>query len=116
MKISKATCMMVTAGFAWIVGLSPASAQSGSRPAPPSAAASPPARAPAATVTVSTPDYTETRTGGDQVVTFPGDELPADGPNPYGDTVRRPPGVMRQGLVKPRLNFVSELVKSVENL
>ncbi len=116
MKISKAICAMVAAGFTCFAGLSPASAQSASRPDTPSAAASGPARASAATVTVSTRDYTETRTGGDQVVTFPGDELPADGPNPYGDTIRRPPGVMRQGLVKPRLNFVSELVKSVENL
>lgn len=116
MKISKVTMMVSAAGFAWIAGISTASAQSGSRPATPSAAASPAARAPAATVTVSTRDYTETQTGGDQVVTFPGDELPADGPNPYGDMIRRPPGVMRHGLVKPRLNFVSELVKSVENL
>ncbi len=68
------------------------------------------------TVVVSTPAYTETRVGGDQVVTFPGDELPGAGPSPYGDTVRRPPGVLGHGLVTPRLNFVSELLKSVEHL
>lgn len=75
-----------------------------------------PGRAPASTTVVRTRDYTETQLQGNQVVEFPGDELGTDGPSIYGDTVRRPPGVIRHGLLQPRLNFVSELVKSVENL
>jgi len=73
-----------------------------------------PATAPTATVT--TADYTEQRVGGDQVVTFPGDTLPGDNNSAYGFTVRRPPGVLRANLIRPRVNFVSELLKSVENL
>jgi hypothetical protein len=65
---------------------------------------------------VSTADYRESRVDGDQVVEFPGDPLGTDGPSIYGDVVRRPPGVIRMGLVRLRLNFVTELVKSVENL
>jgi len=75
-----------------------------------------PKPAPAAATTVTTADYTEQRVGGDQVVTFPGDTLPGDNNSAYGFTVRRPPGVLRQGLIRPRVNFVSELLKSVENL
>ena len=74
------------------------------------------AAAPPSTTVVSTADYTEQQVDGGQVVTFPGDELPADLGGPYGDMIRRPPGVLRVGLVRPRLNFVSELLKSVENL
>jgi hypothetical protein len=68
------------------------------------------------TVAVSTPDYTERLVGGDQVVEFPGDDLPADPLDAYGDMVLRPPRVLRAGLVRPRLNFVPELLKTVENL
>ncbi len=89
---------------------------SGSAFAQSSSSAAPAGRTPASTVVVSTSDYTETRVAGDQVVTFPGDELPGTGPSPYGDTIRRPPVVMRHGLITPRLNFVSELLKSVEHL
>lgn len=87
-----------------------ASAQTPARPSAPAA------RPSGSTTVVSTADYTETRVGGDQVVSFPGDELGTDGPSIYGDVVRRPPGVVRHGLIRPRLNFVTELVKSVENL
>jgi hypothetical protein len=71
---------------------------------------------PAPTTTIRTAEYTEQITAGDQVVTFPGDELPAQGPSYYGDTVRRPPGVTRLLLIRPRLNFIPELQKSVEAL
>jgi hypothetical protein len=87
-------------------------AQASASPAP-----AKPAAAPAATTsTVTTGDYTEQRTGGDQVVEFKGDQLPGDVNSAYGFTVRRPPGVLRAGLIRPRVNFVSELLKSVENL
>jgi hypothetical protein len=58
----------------------------------------------------------EQRVDGNQVVTFPGDPLPGDQNSAYGFTVRRPPGVIRALLIRPRMNFVSELLKSVENL
>ena len=54
--------------------------------------------------------------GGDQVVKFTGDELVGPNGGAYGDVIRRPPGVTRLGLIRPRMNFVSELLKSVENL
>lgn len=71
----------------------------------------------AQTPTHSTPDYTEhATTQGDQVVTFGGDQLAGDPNSAYGFTLRRPPGVLRLLLLRPRVNFVNELVKSVENL
>lgn len=74
-------------------------------------------KAPAASTTVKTAEYTEQRTvGGDQVVSFPGDELPGDVNSAYGFLIRRPPGVLRANLIRPRVNFVSEMLKSVENL
>ena len=74
------------------------------------------AQAPLPSTPVTTADYTEQRTGGDQVVTFTGDPLKGDENSAYGFTIRRPPGVLRAGLIRPRVNFVSELLKSVENL
>ena len=84
--------------------------------APKPAAAAPTATAPAASTTVATSEYVEQRVDGNQVVTFPGDALKGDENSAYGFTVRRPPGVLRAGLIRPRVNFVSELLKSVENL
>lgn len=61
--------------------------------------------------------YDEKHIDGDQVVTFTeADDLTAPGNGAYGDLIRRPPGVTRAGLIRPRLNFVPELLKSVENL
>jgi hypothetical protein len=63
------------------------------------------------------PDYTEQRTvDGSQVVTFGGDPLKGDDNSAYGFSMRAPPRVLRAGLIRPRVNFVMELVKSVENL
>jgi hypothetical protein len=73
-----------------------------------------PSRSPGASVT--TADYTEWNVSGDQVVTFTGDELAGVSNGPYGDLVRRPPGVARAGLIRPRMNFVTELLTTVENL
>lgn len=99
--------LLVIPAFAATLALGPmAAAQT---PAKPGAAA------PAITK-IRTADYTEQVTGGDQIVTFTGDELPAPAGGMYGDLVRRPPGVTRVGLIRPRLNFVPELLKSVENL
>ena len=60
--------------------------------------------------------YIEKRTDEGAAIWFPEDTLPGTGPSPYGDTLRRPPGVTRVGLLRPRMNFVSEMLKSVENL
>jgi hypothetical protein len=70
-----------------------------------------------ATTTTTTSDYTEQRTvDGSQVVEFGGDPLKGDDNSAYGFTMRAPPRVLRAGLIRPRVNFVMELVKSVENL
>jgi hypothetical protein len=74
------------------------------------------AQAPTSTATTTTPDYTEQRVDGSQVVTFGGDPLKGDDNSAYGFTMRAPPRVLRAGLIRPRVNFVSELLKSVENL
>ena len=79
-----------------------------------SPSAGPPAAAPARTTT--TADYTEQSVGGDQVVKFAGDELAGPANPYYGPSIRPLPGVTRVGLIRPRVNFVSELLKSVENL
>lgn len=66
---------------------------------------------------VETPTYVAQDVAGDQVVTFTGDELAGLNDGPYSDVlVRRPPGAVRVGLIRPRMNFVAELRKSVENL
>ena len=65
---------------------------------------------------ITTADYTEHSVEGDQVVKFTGDELVAPPGGYYGDTIRPLPGVARLGLIRPRMNFVPELLKSVENL
>lgn len=69
-----------------------------------------------APTTTKTADYTEQSFGGDQVVKFTGDELVGPAGGAYGDVIRRPPGVTRVGLIRPRMNFVSELLKCVENI
>jgi hypothetical protein len=70
----------------------------------------------ATTPTTKTADYTERVASGEQVVTFSGDELAGVENGAFGMTVRRPPGSTRVGLIRPRLNFVPELLSSVENL
>jgi hypothetical protein len=82
------------------------------------ASADPPAQrtAPATTTTTRTADYTEQNLGGDQVVKFTGDELVGPPGSYYGTSIRPAPGVTRVGLIRPRMNFVAELLKSVENL
>lgn len=61
-------------------------------------------------------DYAEQRVEGGTVVTFPGDQVQGEANDPYMGLVRRPPPVLRAGLIRPRMNFVQELLKSVENL
>jgi hypothetical protein len=70
----------------------------------------------ATTTTNTTSDYSELSVDGSQVVEFTGDPLKGDENSAYGFTMRSPPRVLRALLIRPRVNFVSELVKSVENL
>ena len=79
-------------------------------------AQAPAPRAKPASPAVTTTDYTEQRTGGDQAVVFKDDALIGGDGGFYGFTTLRPPGILRAGLIRPRVNFVSELLKSVENL
>lgn len=65
---------------------------------------------------IRTNDYTEQSVGGDQVVKFTGDELEGPANPAYGTIIRPMPGAVRVQLIRPRLNFVPELLKSVENL
>ena len=60
--------------------------------------------------------YAESRVEGGSVIKFEADTLGGGGPNAFGETIRRPPGAVRVGLIRPRFNFVPELLKSVENL
>lgn len=71
---------------------------------------------PAASRTTWTADYVAQTVGSDEVVTFTGDELAVPPAGAYGDLIRRPPGVIRIALIRPRMNFVCELLKSIENL
>ena len=81
----------------------------------PTASTTPAAKATTASTT-TTSDYREQSVDGSQVVEFTGDPLKGDENSAYGFTMRAPPRVLRALLIRPRVNFVSELVKSVENL
>lgn len=71
--------------------------------------------APTSSVT-TTADYTERNADGGQIVTFTDDGIDVPSGRRFGAVIARPPGVVRVGLIRPRMNFVSELLKSVENL
>lgn len=65
----------------------------------------------------SSAGYVEKTVDGNQDVTFKdADTLGGDANAAYGFTLRRPPGVLRANLIRPRVNFVGQLLKSVENL
>jgi hypothetical protein len=90
----------IATAFAVLASAASASAQAPSKPS----------------TTMKTADYTERVVGGEQVVKFTGDELVGIENGAFGMTVRRPPGSTRVGLIRPRLNFIPELLVSVENL
>jgi len=69
------------------------------------------------TRTTRTADYTEQKdVTGDQVVKFTGDELAGGNGSPSSTLIIRTTGPARVPLIRPRLNFIPELLKSVENL
>ncbi len=67
------------------------------------------------TATTRTAEYTEHTVAGDQVVKFGDDMLVGPLEDASIATIRGRPGVIRCPLIRPRMNFVSELLKSVEN-
>ncbi|MCA9586104.1 MAG: hypothetical protein KC657_12180 [Myxococcales bacterium] len=85
---------------------SPAQAQPAAKPA-----------AQPATERRQTDTYSEERrSDGDAVVSFKDDVMGASGGAPLGDIIKPTPIATRAGLMRPRFNFVGELLKSVENL
>ena len=64
----------------------------------------------------TTAPYVEKKVEEGTAVWFPEDTLGTSGPSMYGDTIRRPPGVIRVGLLRPRVRFIPQMLKSVENL
>lgn len=73
--------------------------------------------APPTTTTSRTADYVEQKeVGGDQVIKFTGDELAGENGAPGSSLMIRVAGPIHTPLIRPRLNFIPELLKSVENL
>jgi hypothetical protein len=60
--------------------------------------------------------YLEQKLDAGQAVQFCDDALVGPDVAPLGTTIRRPPGAVRVGLIRPRLHFIAEMLKSVENL
>lgn len=74
-------------------------------------------KTPAPTSSTTRTAYTEERSvTGDQVVKFTGDELAGGNGAPSSTLIIRTTGPARVPLIRPRLNFIPELLKSVENL
>jgi len=64
----------------------------------------------------NTPTYTEQRSGSDQNVTFLDDPLAAGGFGPNDTPIAVMAHPKRIMLLRPRTQFVTEMLKSVENL
>jgi hypothetical protein len=60
--------------------------------------------------------YTEHQADGGTAVTFDDDLAKGSTFDPLGNIVRGPPRAVRTWLLRPRYNFVGEMLKSVENL
>ena len=70
----------------------------------------------AADQTTNTADYTESKGTDGNAVTFKDDPLQAGGLDPNGVNLKLRGGPKRFLLIRPRLQFVTELLKSVENI
>ncbi len=64
----------------------------------------------------NTPTYVERNVGTDQNVTFKDDVLGAGGFGPNDILLRVRPSAVRMMLLRPRTQFVTQMLKSVENL
>lgn len=62
------------------------------------------------------PDFRATDEPGGYRVIFRDDPLAAGGLDPNGAAIKVRKGPMRETLIRPRTSFVSEMLKSVENL
>lgn len=62
------------------------------------------------------PGYQETQSGADQSVVFKDDPLAAGGFGPSDVILHVPPTPKRVTLVRPRTQFIPELLKTVESL
>ncbi len=60
--------------------------------------------------------YAEHKTDGGSNVVFDDDRALGTAYDPFADIVKGPPHGARMNLLRPRYNFVPELLKSVENL
>ena len=60
--------------------------------------------------------YDETKTDTGAFVKFKDDPLGANGPSALDSRITGAPRVMRLGLMRPRVQFLPELYKSVENM
>lgn len=60
--------------------------------------------------------YVEHNLGKDQSVTFKDDPMTAPGFDPHGPVIRVRPSAIRMLLLRPRTQFVTEMLKSVESL
>ncbi len=61
-------------------------------------------------------DYVDQTDGSGQRVVFKDDPLGADGNASTGATIVVRPRAARVGLLRPRVHFIPEMLKSVENL
>ena len=111
--VALALCALSTTAFAQAPTSAPSRATPAAKATAPAAAAT---AATGSSATNTTAEYKELSVDGSQVVEFTGDPLQGDENSWYGFSMRAPPRVLRQLLIRPRVNFVSELVKSVENL
>lgn len=64
----------------------------------------------------NTPTYVERNDTGNQNVIFTDDPMTAPGMEPLGDPIRVRPSAVRMMLLRPRTQFVTQMLKSVENL
>jgi hypothetical protein len=80
---------------------------------PAAASAQTPAKA---TVAPAKKGFVETRTDAGADVTFDDDQALGDALDPYADIVKARPPAARFNLLRPRTNFVPEMLKSVENM
>lgn len=60
--------------------------------------------------------YVEKKDGNDQNVIFTDDPMTAPGMGPLGDPIKVRPSAVRMMLLRPRTNFIMQMLKSVENL
>ena len=60
--------------------------------------------------------FREEKTAGGSSVVFDDDLAQGGALDPFADIVKAPPHAARMGLLRPRTNFVPDMLKSVENL